>query len=244
MNTRPNVPALCTFALLPLAVVACNTSPPAGGAPSASAPATVSAAAPAPTPAEPAPPPPNDLDVAALQKTLKCAQDAKSGPCAVLASFKACKEWNPVVPSGDGRWMGRGSVVEGGKTTNEITLLRSKRVPTTEAGVGQLPARIAVTAIPATEKVAVEQAERAIRQFERHDVVPKSNAGLEFVKNLDSWPDAPARRTVGGQVLVVSPDGDTFVCQGPKQQLVVVRKAKGGSATGDGTYAEVWATTW
>src|SRR5262249_4604676 len=60
---------------------------------------------PSPVAAPPTPAATPDLDVPSLQKALKCAIDAKSGVCGVLAKFSTCKEWDPNVPSGDGRWL-------------------------------------------------------------------------------------------------------------------------------------------
>jgi len=135
-----------TSALLLLALLqsACEDSPkPAPSAPSASVATTTtptaSAAAAVPTP-EP-------LDVAALDAALKCGGKGH-GPCAVLQDFHDCIEWNPVTAGGDARWLGEGYVVSGGAFVDQLTLLRSKRVPTTDVGPGQLPVRIGVAAIP------------------------------------------------------------------------------------------------
>jgi len=216
---------------------------PAGSAKSgASSTPAPSASAVASAPRE-ATPPPEDLDVASAQKALKCADNAKAGACSVLASMKGCSPWSGVVPSGDGRWLGKGYVVQDGKTTEQITIARAKRVSLAEVGPGQLPVKIAIGEIPPEEKNAVDQAERAIRTYERHDVPAKSNAGVEYVKQLATWPDAFATSTAGGHVYVLS-QGGAFMCQGAKQQLLLVRRAATRGAAGDGLYAELWAASW
>src|SRR5690242_7523796 len=105
-------------------LLGCDPPASSGGAasasPSAAAPPSASVAAAPPPSAAPAPPPEN-LNVAELQKALKCANDAKSGPCGVLAKFASCSGWSGVSPSGDGRWFGHGYVVEGSKTSDQIT---------------------------------------------------------------------------------------------------------------------------
>lgn len=224
---------------LGLALVACD--PPAV-APDAASSASSAPPPPAPSAAEPAPPPPNDLDVAALQKALKCG-GAGAGACAVLAKIASCKGWEPVVPSGDGRWLGRGHVVEGAKTTDQFTLLRSRRVPTAEIGPGQLPVRISVTELPKAEGAAFDQADKTIRTFERQDAPARNNPTLEYVKKRSDWPEASAMRTAGGQVYVIEKEG-TYVCQGAKKQLYVVQRASSKASSGDGLYAELWPTSW
>src|SRR4051812_37636271 len=104
--------------LLLAALVLGGCDQPASVAPAASA-SAVASAAPSPSAAEPAAPPPADLDVAALQKALKCGGE-KSGACGVLSKFATCTAWNPAVPSGDGRWIGHGYLVDGAKTTEQI----------------------------------------------------------------------------------------------------------------------------
>src|SRR5262245_1465663 len=86
-------------------LLGCDPPASSGGAasasPSAAAPPSASIAAAPPPSAAPAPPPPENLNVAELQKALKCANDAKSGPCGVLTKFASCSGWSGVSPSGD-----------------------------------------------------------------------------------------------------------------------------------------------
>jgi hypothetical protein len=229
------------LAALGLALLGCDNSAPA---PAASASAAAQAAPPpaattAPAAAAPAPP---DLDVAAQQKALKCAADAKSGLCGVLARMGSCSAWNPIVPSGDGRWLGRGWLVEGAKTTDQFTLVRARRVPTGEVGPGQIGVRISITDLPKQEGAAWEQADRAIRRYERADVPQHGSPTIEYVKQRTDWPETFAMRTAGGQVYALTPGG-AYLCQSNRALLVVQRAASGG-ASGDGLYAELWPTSW
>ncbi|MEZ4302089.1 MAG: hypothetical protein R3B70_44580 [Polyangiaceae bacterium] len=192
---------------------------------------------------DPPPPPPADLDVAALQKALACAANAKSGPCAVLAAIGSCKPWSATVPSGDGRWIGRGFDVDGKKTTEEVMLLRLRRVPTSEVGPGQLPARVGLGSIDKDEGAAFNDADKAIRALERGDVPPKGNSAVEHLKGMTTWSEAFVTRTTGGQVYGLS-HGGLYVCEGPKRELLVVRRASTRTGSGDGLYATLWAATW
>lgn len=214
-----------------------------GGATTTSAASAASTGAPSPAATEPAPPPPPDLDVAALQKTMACAANAKTGPCGVLAGFATCKAWSAEVPSGDGRWIGRGFEVDGKKTTEQVTVLRARRVPMGEVGPGQLPARVGIGAIEKETGAPFNEADKALRAMERSDVPPKGNAAIEHLKGMTQWSEAFVTRTTGGQVYGLS-HGGLYVCEGPKRELYVVRRASTRTGTGDGIYATLWGATW
>ena len=111
---------------------ACDDASKTTDAGAASTASATSSAGTSATTTAPAGPPADDLDVAALQKQLKCAADGGSGPCAVLAKLTPCKPWSASSPSGDARWVGRASVVEKGKSTDSFVLVRARRVGTSE----------------------------------------------------------------------------------------------------------------
>jgi len=192
---------------------------------------------------DPAPPPPPDLDVAALQKALACAANAKSGPCTVLAAFASCKPWSAAAPSGEGRWLGRGHDVEGKKTTDQVTVLRVRRVPTIEVGPGQLPARVGLGTIEKEDGGAFGEAERAIRAMERGDVPSKGSTTIAHLKGMTQWAEAFATRTAGGHVYGLA-HGGLYICEGSKHELHVVRRASTRTGGADGLYATLWAATW
>jgi hypothetical protein len=223
----------------------CDPKASGSGAPetAASTAASTGSAAPQPAAQDPAPPPPSDLDVAALQKALACAGNAKSGPCLVLAGFATCKPWSAEAPSGDGRWLGRGHEVDGKSTTDQVAVLRVRRVPTSEVGPGQLPARLALGTIAKEEGAPFTEADKAIRALERSDVPPRGNAAIEHLKAKTQWSEAFVTRTVGNQVYGLS-HGGLYVCEGPKRELYVVRRASTRTGTGDGFYATLWGATW
>ncbi len=225
------------LAVLLFALSACDKPAPAPSAATSGSAAAAEPPAPVPAPAAP-----SDLDVPAAQKALKCGGE-RSGACGVLAKMASCAAWNPVVPSGDGRWLGRGWLVEGAKTTDQITLVRARRVPTGEVGPGQIGVRIAVTDLPRQEGAAFDQAERAIRAFERADVPPRSSPTLEYVKRRTDWSEAFAARTVSGQVYALTQNG-TYLCQGPGRSLLVAQRDSAHDTSSDGLYAELWPTSW
>jgi len=240
-------PAASFSLIVLLALPGC--AEPSGGSAASSAQSAAPASTPAPSEVTPAPAPapeaaaPADLDVAALKKALKCASDAKSGPCAVLAAFGSCSPWAANVPSGDGRWIGQGFRVEGGKTTEEPTILRVRRVPANEVAPGQMTVKIGLTDIAKEEGSAYAQADKVWKALARGDVPAKSNPALEHLKRRAEWPEGYATKTVSGQVYVAA-HGGTFVCQGPKQQLYLVQRAATRGSQGDGLYAELWGATW
>lgn len=227
------------FALAFLTFAACDPSPKPGAAPASSSAAAATSSPPA---AEPPPPPPNDLDVAELQSTLKCAADAKSGHCAVLAKMRSCTPWDASVPSGDGRWLGRAWIIADGKVTETFAGLRLKRVPLVEVGPGQLALKIALAEIP-KDGPDRENIDRVLRAFERGDVPPRTSPALEYLKQRQEWPDAPAVRTKGGHIFAVA-QGGAYFCEGPKRTVLAVQQAETRRGSGDGIYAELWATAW
>ncbi len=229
------VPALVILAL------GCDkgSSSEGGAAPSAS---SVTATPPPPT-QEPAPPPPDELDTTALKKALGCGGKANSGPCRVLTGLDSCSSWNPVVPSGDGRFLGRGYVVEKGNSSEQVTMLRARRVPQNEVGPGQLPVRIGIAELPKDEGLASAQADKTIRGFERKDVPGRGNATIEYLKQREQWSESFATRTAGKQVYVIAQAG-TYICEGPSRQIFVVQRAATRDSNSDGMYAELWPASW
>lgn len=186
---------------------------------------------------------PGDLDLAPLTKALKCAADAKTGACGILTKWKTCQAWTGVAPSGDGRWFGRGTLVEGGKSTDQVTLLRSRSVPASEVGPGQVPAKLALGEIRKDDGAAFEQVEKGLRALERGDVPQRASPTIEFIRKKTDWSEAFASKTMSGQVYVIR-EGGTFLCQGAKQTILLVSRAALRNAQGDGLYAELWPATW
>lgn len=217
---------------------------PSSGGASSSSPAT--SAAPKPTVAsaspEPARPPPDDLDLAPIEKALGCGGKSATGPCRIVVGAKSCKPWSGLSPSGDGRWFGKSYALAAGKTTESYVVLRSRTVPSSEVGPGQVPARIAIDSI-AAEGAMATAAERTLHAYEHHDVPTKGNPFPPLVKEKSDFSENPAMPTVKKQVVVLSTE-QTFICEGEAQQLFAITPSASGAAKGDGHYAEVWPTSW
>jgi hypothetical protein len=222
-------------------LVACDHGAPTKSAPDA-APAAPSASAsapelPAPTVA--------DLDVAALSKALRCAAGAEGGACRVLDAMRRCHAWSATTPSGEGRYIGRGWVVQDGSSSDEITIVRAHTAARSELASWMLPLKMAIARIPPDAGPAFAQATKAIDAYARHDVPKVKNAAVDFLKQKSDWPaEVPAVRTTGVMVQTFS-GRPAFLCEGPDQQLVLVQPHAGAANTnGNGLYVELWAASW
>ncbi|MEZ4443503.1 MAG: hypothetical protein R3B72_30810 [Polyangiaceae bacterium] len=226
-------------ASLSLALVACEDPPKPDATPTATVTATATAA---PTSEAPAPPPPKPLDVAGLQKALKCG-GAGHGPCEILADFQECEDWNPVTASGDGRWLGKAAVVSKGAFLDDVVLLRTRRVPLSEVGAGQLPAKIGLTNIPEDRVTERRQAEKAIRAYDRGDVPRPSNQVIDYIKSRSDWPEAFSMKAEANQIHVAV-DGGMYLCQKSNQRLLVVKLSANRESPSDGIYAQLHPVSW
>lgn len=235
------MPRRAWIAALVLAPLAC-TSPSTDKAASSSSASSAAPPPPAPTATVEAPAPPDDLDVAALQKANKCA-GSKSAPCAVLAKMASCQAWDAIVPSGDGRWFGRGTFVTGAKSDAQYTLLRSRRVAMNDVAPGQLPIKISVVELTKSDGGAYEHADRALKAFDRGDVPPRSNPTMEHIKTRTEWPEFFAMKTRGAQIYGIH-QGGAYFCAGPKRELLVVVRDNKRGASADGLYAELIPISW
>jgi hypothetical protein len=219
---------------------ACSSKDP-GAAPSSSAPAATSAPASAASSSAPPRAPPQDLDLEPLNKAHKCAPKVKSGPCRVLEAVASCSGWEGIAPSGDGRWIGRAWEAKDGKVKEGFAALRSRSVPQSEVP-GGVPAKLGLALVP-DDLPARLGVEKAVAAYERHDVPLKGNAGVAWLKDKADFPEDVALQTASKHVVVLS-EPQAFVCKGKSQELYVVRPAAGGSAKGDGLFAELWAASW
>lgn len=225
--------------VLGLSTVGCDDSPKKT-APTATA--TTEAEAPPKKSAAPAPPPPKPLDVEGLQKSLKCGA-VGHGPCEILEQFNGCIDWSPVTQGGDGRWLGKSTVVKKGSFVDEVALLRSKRVPLADVGPGQLPAKIGLTDIPDERVTEKRQAEKAIRAYDRGDVPRPSNQVIDYIKRRDDWPEAFSMQAEENQVFVAV-DGGMYLCQKDNQRLLAVKLSNNREHKADGTYAMLHPVSW
>lgn len=240
MRAMPGPRPLVFVTLTALALGACD-DPNAKTAPTASATAAETTSPPDKT-AAPAPPPPKPLAVADMQKALKCG-GVGHGPCEVLEQFAECAEWSPVTQSGDGRWLGKATVVKKGVFVDEVALLRTLRVPLSEVGPGQLPAKIGLTTIPDEDVTEKRQAEKAIRAYDRGDVPRPSNQVIDYIKNKKEWPEAFSMQAEDNQVYVAVEAG-MYLCQKDNQRLLAIKLSNDRQHKGDGTYAMLHPVSW
>lgn len=228
------------LAAMLLVLVACEDPPKPTPAPSAET-ARASAAKPTAS-AEKTVPPPEPLDVEALKKSLKCGKGGH-GPCEVLQDFEDCLPFDPVTQSGDGRWLGQGYVVKKSAFVEELTLLRSRRVPTAEVGPGQLGAKIALGNIPDDRVAERRHAEVAVRAFRRGDVTKRTNAAVDYIKERQDWQEAFSMKAKDNQIYIAAMAGG-FLCSKDKQRLLLVQKSGDREHGADGVYAELWPISW
>jgi hypothetical protein len=189
-------------------------------------------------------PKPEPLDVALLKKRLRCAANSTGGPCRVINDFESCEPNKMVTPGGEGLWIGRGYQVKGSDFVEEYVLLRSRRVPMTEVGNGQIGAKIALAKLPEDETAAYRQARKAVNKLGRDDTPKSNNAAIAYLKRKKDWSESYAMEADKNQVHVVSGAG-IYLCQRHEhQRLLLVERSSSGSSAADGLYAELFPATW
>ena len=207
------------------------------------APPTTSASATATTTTAQALPTPKALDVKALKASLKCGTGGH-GPCGVLDAFTGCISWSPVTSGGDGRWLGEGYIVKKGAFLDELTLLRSKRVPLADVGPGQLPAKIGITSVPDDRSTVRAHARKAINAYKRGDVPKKNiNRAITYINERQDWPEAFSMKADGNQVYVAV-DAGAHLCALKDQRLLVVKLSGNREHKADGVYATLYPVSW
>ena len=186
-------------------------------------------------------PPPDGLDAAKLADELKC--HGKSEPCAILDEFKACKDWNPQTPGGDGRWLGRSWVMKDGAYVPGYVVLRSRRVAQSEVAPGQLGAKIGIVPVPSDIPNGTDQARKAVDALARGDVPMAATDVMTWVKDTTDWPEAFATAATRNQVYVVI-EGGAYVCEREGKRLILYKRSAEREHPADGIYAELWPVSW
>lgn len=230
--------------LIPLLLIACNDPTPAPSA--ASAKASASSTATAKPKATLAPvTKPNPLDLAALKKAFNCSGKASSGPCPVLEKFEKCREkWSPITQSGDGRWIGNGSVAKKGKYVEEMYMMRSRRVGLNEVAPGALGVKIALTELPADDANLRTSAGKTWRKLNRGDSPKKGMHAVEFINDHQDWPEAYAQQADAHQIYIAAGAG-AYLCGDPTSQALHAVKLSGSQEhPGDGIYVTLYPTKW
>jgi hypothetical protein len=218
-----------------LLVAGCKDKPK----PAASVPTSATATAPS------KPPPVSQakaLDVASLQKSLRCAK-AGAGPCAVLAQFKNCVSLAQLTGTGESRYLGEGYVVRSGAFVDEFTVLRRRQVPTSNVAPGQMPSMFGIGTIEDSRADAKRHARKAIAKFRRGDVTKVTNAAVRYVKERNDWTEANATPAAENQIYIAS-DGATYLCPLKDQRVLLVRSSSTSDKPGDGVYATLWPVSW
>lgn len=184
------------------------------------------------------------LDVARLQKALRCTKgSAHAGPCGVLAAFENCVALPRLTQAGESRYLGEGYRVKSGAFVDEFTLLKRWSITTKEAGVGQMPNKFAIGAIPDTRSAAIRHAKKAISKYRRGDVTKAMNAAVRYVKERTDWSQARATPAEKNQVYISS-TGPAYLCPLKNQRVLLVQQSALSDKAGDGVYATLWPVSW
>jgi hypothetical protein len=237
-------PSLVVLTLTCSVFVGCDDKSTAEGNPNASG-ATATSASSAKPKASVAPvSKPQPLDLANINKSLKCAAKTASGPCPVLAKFEKCKEgWSPITVSGDGRWIGHGAIAKGGRFVEDYMIMRARRVGLADVAPGALGVKIAITE-PPTDAGMRSSVGQAFRALNRGDTVKLGNHAIEYLHTLNDWPEAYAQQADDHQIFVATGAG-AYLCADPATQaLYVVRLSGSSEHPADGFYATLYPTKW
>jgi hypothetical protein len=217
------------------AAVGCDKPAPPAREQSPVAPSATVTAPPAPTSAS------ADIDVAPLQKQLKCGGTVHKDVCRVLDEFAKAEKWQRQIPSGEGRWAGNAYQIAKGADRTELILLSARQVPTNQTSPGDLPLRVGTGPMPDDKQTAGAKLSSALS---RGDTVPRNNPALAFAKTWVSGREYSVVPTTGPSVRLVA-EQETYVRQGAAQKVIVVQPHAGTqTSAGDGMYAEVWPISW
>jgi hypothetical protein len=237
LGASPFVPLVATFCL---ALAACEKGP------SPIPPAASASALGAPLPAQSASAPvvraaPPDLDVEALRQRLGCSAGKAKHACSILAEFAQAGRWSGETPSGEGRWLGDAYTLAKESEKREIVILVAKRAGTSQIGPSDLPIRVTLGSLPGS---TWRDAAKLIRALASSSNVSKSNPAVKYVRDFSSPTDRGAVASAGTSVRLIAEES-VYLRQGSGRKVLMVRLANGPSAaSGDGTYAELWSTTW
>jgi hypothetical protein len=239
LRVLPSLVAALARAAACLAPAACDR------APSPAPPASSAALHPTPPPERTVAPavlaPPADLDVDALAKGIGCPNAKGAHACRILSEFAQAARWSGETPSGEGRWFGNAYTLSKGGEKTEPVILLAKRAPTSQIGPADLPIRVAIGSLPES---TWHDAAKLIRALQSSSNVSWHNPSVKYVREFSSTTDRGVVRSAGASVRLIS-DESTYLRQGTGRKVLMVRMAASAAAApGEGTYAELWATTW
>jgi hypothetical protein len=231
------------FAVLLSAVVAvagCGNDLGKGSAAVASASATPTQPLLVSPPPAPPPPPPADLVLEPMVRELGCGKKSTSAPCRILQDFAVGTRWAPKLPSGEGRWVGSATVREKGVERQDVMILWAKIVPTSQISPGELPMRVGFGTVGEDIR---EHAFKMIRSLGRGDSPSPRNQARVFVESFVPTVHRGAVNTAAASVQLISEEL-VYLRQSGRKVLVLMPSRQVSATPGDGTYAELWVSTW
>ena len=237
MRTFETIFAAASAAFLLVACDKSSTSP----APANTAIASVAA----PTPA-PKPPVPEDLDVAALQTSLKCPGSAYKAVCELLEDFKTAGAWNTDTIRGvDARYFGKGFNVQDDKAEEQLYFMVAKKVPLNETAPGDLPLKLVFRTVDSTLANERAAAPKLLRLLERDDAVGKGNQTAIYLSSyaVSHWDSVSASKGVSTFAQFGS---GAYVRMAGGRKLILVNPTplKPGGKVGEGAYSVLYPVSW
>jgi hypothetical protein len=225
-----------------LLLVACEKSA-TGPTPVASASASAEVASEPPRAPRVAP---LDVEVAKLQKALRCGATERDDACGVLARFAKAGRFILDVPSGEGRWFGRAYVVEQGKERFQYVTMLARRLPTARVGPGELPLSVGIDPLPGQFVVFGQDLWSGLESSKGRRA-KKKNPAFGYLKAYAPKAERGAMNTQGASVQTLGEIGEDtgYFRQESLKRIYLVRPATAGAAApGDGTYAALWMAVW
>jgi len=229
--------AVGKWVAIAMTLVACSkpeTKKEAVARPVSSAAETSSAAPLTPTVA------PRDLDIAALERDLKCGKSSRSEACRILKEFSKGQRFAAKTPSGGGRWIGPAVTVDKGTETARHLVLWAKTVPLSQVGAGDLPIKAAYELIPEGLKL---QSEKLMRALVKSSDPPESNPAYKFAHAFEPTKTYVLANTEGPSVHLTA-EQSVYLRFAPPRKVYLVNPAPSGAPAGDGMYAELWLGDW
>ncbi len=194
----------------------------------------------APAPPEVAPPAPADTDVTGTIKSLGCGKNATKQACRLLEDFSKGTRWNPTLPGGEGRWVGYTYTIKHGAEQRSAGLFWTKRIPTSQAGLGRLALKVGTGEFPAT---VAEHALKLIATLARGDQPSRRNQAAPFAEAFVPEKPFGTVATDGASIRFVATEEVLIRQSGRRVVLVAPTQASDGAA-GDGRYSEYWLSNW
>lgn len=202
--------------------------------------ATPVASVAAPEPPPPPRPAPADVELEPYLKDLKCQKSSTSEACRLLTEFAEAKRWSFNVPAGEGRWVGNAIIREKGVETKQLMILWAKRVPTAQVGPGDLALKVGTGTL---EKELLEHGFKMVRSLSQGDQPSKRNQARPVVEQFVPTVQRGAVATSGASVRLISEE-TVYLRQQGRKVVLFAPNLTSGAASGDGTYAEFWVSTW